>query len=53
MSVDKYKFVSPGVFIKEVDKSQLPAVAQQLGPVIIGRTEKGPAFRPTMVQSYD
>jgi len=53
MSVDKYKFVSPGVFIKEVDKSQLPAIAQQTGPVIIGRTEKGPAFRPTMVSSYD
>ncbi len=53
MSIDKYKFVSPGVFIKEIDKSRLPASAQQMGPVIIGRTEKGPAFRPTMVQSYD
>jgi len=53
MSIDKYKFVSPGVFIKEIDKSQLPAVARGMGPVIIGRTEKGPAFRPTMVQSYD
>ena len=53
MSVDKYKFVSPGVFVKEIDKSQIPKAAQGLGPVIIGRTEKGPAFRPTMVQSYD
>lgn len=53
MSVDKYKFVSPGVFVKEIDKSELPASAGVIGPVIIGRTERGPAFRPTMVQSMD
>lgn len=53
MSVDKYKFVSPGVFVKEIDKSQVPNIADAIGPVIIGRTERGPAFRPTMVQSMD
>lgn len=53
MSVDKFKFVSPGVFVKEIDKSELPGTADAIGPVIIGRTEKGPAFRPTMVQSMD
>lgn len=53
MSVDKYKFVSPGVFVKEIDKSEVPAAATAIGPVIIGRTERGPAFRPTMVQSMD
>ena len=53
MSVDKYKFVSPGVFVKEIDKSELPSTALDIGPVIIGRTERGPAFRPTMVQSMD
>ena len=53
MSVDKFKFVSPGVFVKEIDKSELPDTADAIGPVIIGRTEKGPAFRPTMVQSMD
>ena len=53
MSVDKYKFVSPGVFVKEIDKSEVPQGAEAIGPVIIGRTERGPAFRPTMVQSMD
>ena len=53
MSVDKYKFVSPGVFVKELDKSEVPGTAAGIGPVIIGRTERGPAFRPTMVQSMD
>ena len=53
MSVDKYKFVSPGVFVKEIDKSEIPGIPDAIGPVIIGRTEKGPAFRPTMVRSMD
>ena len=53
MSVDKFKFVSPGVFVKEIDKSELPGTANAIGPVIIGRTEKGPAFRPTMVQNME
>jgi hypothetical protein len=53
MSVDKFKFVSPGVFVKEIDKSEIPSGADAIGPVIIGRTEKGPAFRPTMVQNMD
>ena len=53
MSVDKYKFVSPGVFVKEIDKSEIPKTAATIGPVIIGRTQKGPAFRPTMVSSMD
>ena len=37
MGVDKYKFVSPGVFVKEVDESQLPADAVGIGPVVVGR----------------
>jgi len=51
MASRKFRFVSPGVFLKEVDNSQLPAVAQQDGPIIIGRTRKGPALRPYQVQS--
>jgi len=52
MSVTKFKFVSPGVFIDEIDNSQIPGAAPAMGPVIIGRTERGPAFRPTQVNSF-
>ena len=52
MAARKYKFVSPGVFLREIDNSQLPKIAPAVGPVIIGRTRKGPSFRPTTVQSF-
>jgi hypothetical protein len=52
MSVKKFKFVSPGVFISEIDNSQLPAVQEQIGPMIIGRTPYGPAMRPVRVSSF-
>jgi len=52
MSVKKFKFVSPGVFISEIDNSQLPAVQEQVGPMIIGRTPYGPAMRPVRVDSF-
>ena len=52
MSVKKYKFVSPGVFISEIDNSQLPKLPDQQGPVIIGRTHQGPALRPVKVNSF-
>ena len=52
MSVNKFKFVSPGVFIDEIDQSQLPAVPTKMGPVIIGRALRGPAMRPVTVNSY-
>jgi len=50
--VKKFKFVSPGVFVDEIDNSQLPAEAAPIGPVIIGRTSKGPAMRPVTVSSF-
>ena len=52
MSVKSFKFISPGIFINEIDNSQLPAVGEGLGPVIIGRTERGPAMRPVKVNSF-
>tara|TARA_R100000152_G_C6780439_1_gene213195 strand:+ start:115 stop:3132 length:3018 start_codon:yes stop_codon:yes gene_type:complete len=52
MSAKDYKFVSPGVFIEEIDNSQLPDVAVAIGPVVIGRSRRGPAFRPVRVQSF-
>jgi hypothetical protein len=51
MSVKRFKFVSPGVFVNEIDNSQLPAERDRLGPVVIGRTERGPAMRPVTVSS--
>ena len=49
----KFKFVSPGIFVNEVDNSQIPAEPDALGPVIIGRTERGPALIPTKVHSFE
>ena len=53
MSVKKFKFVSPGVFINEIDNSQLPAIPAPVGPVVIGRSLRGPAMRPVTVGSFE
>ncbi len=52
MSASKFKFVSPGIFISEVDQSQTPRLPGAVGPVIIGRSEKGPGMRPVRIQSF-
>ena len=52
MPVDKFRFVSPGIFLEEVDQSQIPAIPENVGPVIIGRAEKGPGMIPTTVRSF-
>jgi len=53
MSERKFKFVSPGVQISEIDKSAVDQVAGVRGPLIIGRAERGPALRPTTVSSFN
>ena len=53
MSERKFKFISPGVYTSEIDNSQLPKVPDPIGPVIIGRTRKGPAFKPVTVNSFE
>jgi len=53
MSVKNYRFVSPGVFVHEIDNSQIPASPAGIGPVLIGRAAKGPALRPVHVQSFE
>ena len=53
MSIKKFKFVSPGIFTNEIDNSHLPATPEPVGPVVIGRSERGPAFRPIKVDSYE
>ena len=48
----KFRFVSPGVQIKEIDRSQLPKESAAIGPVIIGRTQRGPGMVPVKVSSF-
>ena len=52
MSVKNFKFVSPGVFVDEIDNSQVPREPGPIGPVVIGRAEKGPSLRPVEVTSF-
>ena len=52
MSVKNFKFVSPGVFINEIDNSFIPKQSDAIGPVVIGRTSRGPALRPIKIESY-
>ena len=51
MPISKFRFVSPGVKIAEIDNSQLPAVPSEVGPVIIGRASRGPGLRAVKVDS--
>ena len=53
MSVKKFKFVSPGVFTREIDQSQLPTEDSTPGPVIIGRLPQGPAMEPVAIRSFE
>lgn len=50
--VSKFRFVSPGIQIAEIDNSQLPQAPQPIGPVIIGNAERGPGLRPVTVSSF-
>ena len=52
MSVKNFKFVSPGVFINEIDNSFIPRSPSAIGPVIIGRAQRGPAMQPVRVESF-
>ena len=51
MSVKRFKFVSPGVFLNEIDNSQLPKTPEAVGPTVVGRLEKGPGLIPLTVQN--
>ena len=52
MSVKSFKFVSPGVFISEIDNSFIPRSSEAIGPLVIGRATRGLAMQPIKVQSY-
>ena len=51
-SSKKFKFISPGVFVDEIDQSQLPSTPTEVGPVVIGRARKGPANKPVKIESF-
>ena len=53
MSIDKFRFVSPGVQVAEIDLSRRSRPTAEPGPVIIGRFERGPTMRPVKVDSLN
>lgn len=52
MPTNSYKLISAGVKTKEIDNSGIPAPIEEIGPVIIGRAQRGPSMRPVKVNSY-
>ncbi len=53
MSVDKFKFVSPGVFTNEVDESGVRKQPEGIGPVVVGTSVRGPSMRAVKVRDYE
>ena len=51
MSIDKFRFVSPGVQVAEIDQSRRSRPSAEPGPLIIGRFQRGPTMRPVKVDS--
>lgn len=50
---NRFNFVSPGIQVDEIDNSQLPReISTDRGPVIIGRTKRGPSMKPVKVNSF-
>ena len=50
-SASKFRFLSPGVHFEEIDQSVVIKQPPAPGPVVIGRTAKGPAMQPVQVSS--
>ena len=46
------RIVSPGVFTREKDLSFLPQGISEIGAALIGPTESGPAFVPTLIRNF-
>ena len=49
----KFDFLSPGIEIREIDQSFIPQEREAEGPIIIGRTRKGPANKPVKIRNLD
>jgi phage tail sheath protein FI len=51
MAIEQFRFVSPGVQINEIDESVIQPTPPAIGPVVIGRTARGPAMQPVVVNN--
>ena len=52
MPVKDFKFVSPGVFINEIDNSFRPREPDAIGATVIGRSVRGLGMQPGKVPSF-
>ena len=48
-----FEYLSPGVKITETDQSFISGLTEERGPIIIGRTRKGPANKPIKIKNLD
>ena len=53
MAIKDFDFLSPGVQIREVDKSSLEPASEDPGLVIIGRARRGPGMVPVKVRNKE
>lgn len=51
--MSKFEFKSPGVQTREIDQSVIAPDAPEMGPIIIGRTRRGPAAIPASIDNLD
>ena len=49
----KFDFLSPGVLLREIDQSQIPAATTADGLLIVGTAPAGPAMKPVRVKDLD
>ena len=52
VSAKNFRFISPGIRIEEIDRSQIPADEPAIGACVIGRAARGPAFTPVEIRSF-
>jgi len=52
MTAKRFRFVSPGVKINEIDRSVLTSNNGAIGPVVVGRFQRGAGLVPVTVGSY-
>ena len=52
VSAKNFRFISPGIRIEEIDRSQIPADEPAIGACVIGRAARGRAFTPVEVRSF-
>jgi hypothetical protein len=51
MTVKRFRFVSPGVKINEIDRSVLTTTVGDIGPSVVGLFQRGPGMIPVTVET--